>query len=655
MYFQIKKLILWPKKEDMPYKEISFRLGMVNVITGSSRTGKSAIIPIVDYCLGSKECAIPVNIIRDSCSWFGVIIKTKDSEMLLARREPGERKSTDDMMFVVDKNIDIPAQPEKNNSRDRVCRSLDEIAKITFQSIDEDENSGFNARPSFRDMMAFSYQPQNIIANANTLFYKADTMEHRQKLINIFPYVLDAVDGEILGKRKRLESLEKELTKREKEIENIKRVSAKWDFEIKGWLKAAQGVGLLDKTINLKNLTYDICLEYLTEVSEKSIDNIDVSIDGIELVSKNINELREQEREISYNLAVLSRRKTEMMQFYDNISDYKKNLSIQRDRLKIADCISNMTSDFSVCPFCGSEHSRSEELNALVGNLKEIEDEAENAGEIPVAFEREFKTVDGEIRILSDKLSGIQNSLKLLRREQQSKKRYGYTLEEISKFIGKVQYAKETYKNIFDDEELDKKIQALKEEIEKLKKEVNEHEISRRINKSLNDIQKRIMEKLPQLDLENPYNLVQMDYKNLTLKINNNGRMDYLWQIGSGSNWISYHLATILSIQEFAISKSNSPLAQFIIIDQPSQVYFPRKLANDEEYDIDQELEDEDVVAVNKMFKVMGNAIESNDKNLQIIVLEHADEEVWKDVENVHKVCEWRDGNQKLIPSEWLA
>jgi len=654
MYFQIKKLILWPKKEGFTYKEIPFELGMVNVITGASRTGKSAIIPIVDYCLGSKECAIPVNIIRDACSWFGVVIKTKDTEMLLARREPGDKKSTDDMMFVVDKEVDIPTMPQKNNNRERVCRTLDEIAKITFQSLDEDESNGFNLRPSFRDMMAFSYQPQNIIANANTLFYKADTMEHRQKLINIFPYILGAVDGDVLGKRKRLAILEKELIKKEKELENLKKVSAKWDIEIKGWLKAAQGVGLLDKGLKFDNLTYDMCLEYLEEVGEKNIDNIAVSAEGIELVAKNIIELRARERKISHELAIMSNRKREMTSFFDNISDYKKNLSIQRDRLEIANWLSELTIESSNCPFCGSKHNNIDKLQTLLENLKGIELEADTAGEIPVAFEREFAIVNGEIKTLSEELAGVQNSLKLMEREQESKKRYGYTLEEISKFIGKAQYAKETFKSIVDDSEIDKSIQLLKEEIERLQKEVNEYAIEQRINKALGDIQNKIMAKLPHLDLENPYNQVKLDYKNLTLKIDNNGRLDYLWQIGSGSNWISYHLATILSMQEFAVDSSNSPLAQFIIIDQPSQVYFPRKLANSEDVDSEQKLKDEDIIAVSKMFKVMGESIKKHSQNLQVIVLEHADEEVWEGIENIHKVCEWRDGKQKLIPSEWL-
>ena len=37
----------------------------VNIITGDSGTGKSALIPIVDYCLGAKEYEVPVRAIRN--------------------------------------------------------------------------------------------------------------------------------------------------------------------------------------------------------------------------------------------------------------------------------------------------------------------------------------------------------------------------------------------------------------------------------------------------------------------------------------------------------------------------------------------------------------------------------------------------------------
>jgi hypothetical protein len=60
---------------------------MVNVITGASQNGKAAIVPIIDYCLGSGRSAIPVNAIRNSTAWFGVLLQTPRGELLLARRE----------------------------------------------------------------------------------------------------------------------------------------------------------------------------------------------------------------------------------------------------------------------------------------------------------------------------------------------------------------------------------------------------------------------------------------------------------------------------------------------------------------------------------------------------------------------------------------
>ena len=49
MNMKIRKLIIWPKNSAFPPREVKFELNKVNVITGASRTGKSAIIPIIDY------------------------------------------------------------------------------------------------------------------------------------------------------------------------------------------------------------------------------------------------------------------------------------------------------------------------------------------------------------------------------------------------------------------------------------------------------------------------------------------------------------------------------------------------------------------------------------------------------------------------------
>lgn len=114
MKFSINSIILWPRNTEHSPRCLSFDSEAVNIITGASRTGKSALIPIIDYCLGSDKCTIPVDIIRDACSWFGVLFDMENEQMLLCRREPGNKGSTDDMFLLRDKEISIPEHIEKN-------------------------------------------------------------------------------------------------------------------------------------------------------------------------------------------------------------------------------------------------------------------------------------------------------------------------------------------------------------------------------------------------------------------------------------------------------------------------------------------------------------------------------------------------------------
>src|SRR5215212_3379216 len=131
MHFQILKLILWSKAGHSP-RVVEFEPGMVNVISGASKTGKSAVIPIIDYCLASGKCSIPVGTIRKACSWFGIVIQTVEGQKLLARREPGDAKQTGDMMLLEAAEIAIPLEtPVKNITSDGLKRVLDRLSALS--------------------------------------------------------------------------------------------------------------------------------------------------------------------------------------------------------------------------------------------------------------------------------------------------------------------------------------------------------------------------------------------------------------------------------------------------------------------------------------------------------------------------------------------
>lgn len=94
MKLAILKIILWSKKPDLQPRVIEFKEKQINVITGQSASGKSSLSWIIDYCLGSSKCSIPVGVIRDNVSWFGLLLQLADTQMLVARPNPGSQDKT---------------------------------------------------------------------------------------------------------------------------------------------------------------------------------------------------------------------------------------------------------------------------------------------------------------------------------------------------------------------------------------------------------------------------------------------------------------------------------------------------------------------------------------------------------------------------------
>ena len=656
MYFQIKEIVLWPKNRVYKPRRLSFENGKVNIISGTSRTGKSAIIPIIDYCLGSGKCRIPVKTIRDACDWFGVVIQTSIDQKLYARREPGSLKATGDMFISEGKSIEIPDHIEsKNTTVESVKRSLGDIAGLTDLDFDiEGTGSGFKERPSFRDMGAFIFQPQNLVANPDVLFYKTETYQHREKLRTIFPYVLNAINPELMAKQHELTELRRLLRRKEQEIATVRQVSDRWIAEIRTKVSRAMELGLIRSSISETTSRKEL-VDLLRKVVHTSTDKIRVTTHTVNEAVQELVSLNEEETQVSMDLSSSRRRFLDMTALRESTIHYKGALHIQRDRLKISEWLRNTHQKDHDCPLCGGSLSQSTEtLDNLYHALQSVEEAAGHFDAVPAAFDREYNRVKSEIRTLTDKLRGIQVRIKSLEQRSKEARQRHYDSLQTSRFIGNIEESLQTYARLGKDSELNSEIMELRERVNILTKEISNASIQAKTKRALNVIASNVGKILPYLDLERPNDPISLLIDDLTIKVSSIEREDFLWEIGSGSNWLSYHIAVTLGLQQFFLDLSHSPVPSFIVYDQPSQVYFPKKLVvRDEEEDFDPEYKDEDIEAVKKAFSVMASVVQRNKGNLQIIVLDHASENVWGNIDNVHCVEEWREGN-KLIPISWL-
>jgi len=313
----------------------------------------------------------------------------------------------------------------------------------------------------------------------------------------------------------------------------------------------------------------------------------------------------------------------------------------------------------SICPICGNVHSDSiSVLDDLCNAIAEIEKTAGDMKVVPASFERELQIVDEEIHYLSEKMSAIRQRIneesgKFL--DNADKK---YTLNNVARFLGRLEIAIQTYDRIGSDSELEQKIQRIDERLSELRKIVNEKEIQRHIESALRYIESEANKIVSGLDAERPDDPIEFIIKDLTICVKNaSGRSDYLWEIGSASNWLAYHIALSLSFQKYYQLRGAISIPNFLVFDQPSQVYFPQKLVHRNEKGIEDgqmDLKDEDKDAVQKVFTTLSRFVADTNAKVQIIVMEHADKDVWGDIENIHLVKRWRGNNEKLIPIEWV-
>jgi hypothetical protein len=657
MFFQIEKVILWSKNEKKKPRVINFELNKVNLITGASKTGKSSLIPIIDYCLGSSKCSIPVNTIRDATAWYGVQIKTDTSRLLIARRDPGSQKSTSNSFMIEADEIELPQYIETHNrNTNQVKDKLNELSGVSNTNFDFYDTGRLDKlKTGLRDLAAFNYQPQNIVANPNALFYKADSFEHKSKLITILPYVLGAQTNDDLENIHKLKILEDDYKKSERAYLKLKKQNEDWVAKAQAYTIKAVGMGLIKVNQDIEKYKPEQLLNFLDNISEKDVD--------ISTTASNIKFASEQERLLTVKSKNLSDMLSKVKARSDNLTVMKEATTnhagvayIKRNRLSLSKWLIAKCDEESAL-FKDSSEVNELVLEPLARAFENIEPELIIPEKVTGALSRERVYLDSELSRLASELKDVKDQLKILRGDN---KKNGYDTFAVGRFIGELKLALQSMGASIDEGELAEKFKKLKGDYETLKLKLNPQALMHKTKLQLQQVNKLATEWLPHLDTENPDSPISLSEKELTIKVNNNGREDYLWEIGSGANWVSYHVAISLALHQHFSNLEQSPVPNYIVYDQPSQVYFPSKLNNkiqaqseDDGEDVGLMEQDEDLLQVQKIFNVFSDAITKTNHNLQIIVLDHAPSKLVSDLENGHLVEEWRDGI-KLVPMDWL-
>jgi len=647
MHFQILKLVLWSKAGHPP-RIVEFEPGMVNVISGASKTGKSAVIPIIDYCLASGKCSIPVGVIREACSWFGIVIDTLEGQKLLARREPGEARQTGDMLLIEADEIEVPEEtPVKNITADAVKRRLDKLAGLSQLGLNPDSEV---ARVSFRDLMAFTFQPQYIVANPMVLYFNADTTEHREKLKAIFPYVLGALTPPMLAARWEIDRINRELRRKESALNAARTAVRAWQTETQGWLRTAMEYGLLPPDTLIPE-DWNVIVDLLRNAAQSNTRGAVATVASIDGALGQLQALREAESKAAARLADERQRLNEIQRLLSSSEAYGSAIRIQRDRLDIAGWLKARAASSEDLLVALGDSGRNR-LDALTEALASLDVQLRTKPEMSDAFDRERVRLRGEVENATGALAEIRQQIVLLQQKSDQVRAITFRQDSIERFVGRLEQALQSFERSQDGSALADEIVLLRQQLDAQKAIYSEAAVQRKMTNALLQVERYAGEIVPCLDAEWPDAPIRISVPDLTIKVVQTDREDYLWEIGSGANWLAYHLAVTLALQRFFLNDVNHPVPGLLVYDQPSQVYFPSGFEVTDAQQPTGRTRDQDIAAVRKVFETMGSEIIRAKGRLQAIVLDHAGDDVWGEIHGVSLAQAWR-GNQKLVPPEW--
>ncbi|BDU36700.1 DUF3732 domain-containing protein [Vibrio nigripulchritudo] len=607
MNFYIHKIVIWLKNGSK--REVEFKNNKVNIITGSSNTGKTAILDILDYCFFASESNISESVINESSVWYGVKVGINDKDFTLARKAPNRNKVSNEYYYSPKGYIPeevtetVPGAWVKKIFESEF--SIDGSAKISYGNRFIKSNS----KISLRYFLLFNTLSGNIIENDEDVFFDKMTQDrYRNALPRIFDLAVGIETIENILKKEKIEDIERKISRLVKKKEKLndgedsfRKERLELIGEAKGFLLIPQDLNEEDAWGKIKHYDFEAELS-----SESGTVREKLERDYFDSVRK-LKKLREFDLE------------------YDR---YKNSLKDLSDELKPVTYLLNSDKDLVKTSIF------SEILDSFKYDIGQIK--KQRVGKTPISIQ-----VSDEIKSLESKVEELGLELLAYPKDSSSFQ----NMKDKYFFLGKLHEKLGLFEENNESVDYSDKIDFL----EKQRSEIEVEDTTERKSLTIRTIEEIIEDYIEFVGsaLENYRGyLPAFNYSNKSLHLRR-PKSTHTENIGSSSNHMFLHLFFSLAMHEIAFNNRSPFIAPFLIIDQPSRPYYGEE-NNDEKFK-DQSDEAKITKAIALLDKFIADRIQNNG-SFQFIVLEHIPRRIFEKMSNVHLVEEFRNGNA-LIPT----
>ncbi len=614
---KIKSLHIY--SDDGRRRDVRFHDGL-NILTGQSSTGKSALSEIIEFCMGRSTFNVPEGVIRDKVRWYAVIYRFAGEEVLIAKPAPGPAaQSSSAVMVWRAAEVNAPAFDELivNDNDDGVVALLSSLLGIPENTTDvpiESSRESYDA--NIKHTFYYLFQKQTIVANKDQLFYRQNEDHQTQTIKDTLPILLGVSGRDKFTLQSKLRTASRDLRLNVKLVTQAQDAIDNSEQRAIGLLSEARTVGIsirADSGADVVDL-----LRQALDWRPQSVPDEDG--ERVSIIESELSDIRERRRE--------AQRRIESAQlFARQANGFEGEVVEQRDRLASIKALpfNKATGDWQ-WPFAPANLALETPIAAaMLAELDNLDRELEAVtGERP-ALEAYLLAQQNDVATLSEQIRGKELELSSAIASNEAIAEMGSRNNAAARVMGRIRLFLE---NLATDEELNRLLteqRRLKAVIADLEGRLGADDSESRLVATLSNIAMHMSSYIKDLNGEFAEFPARLDLHNLTVVIDRPGRPVYMYKSGGGASHLAYHLAALLSLHRFAADYAQ-PLPRFLVIDQPTQVYFPSESAYKAAGgSVDQtELQDADLNAVRRLFEVLNRYSTQDVPGFQLIVTEHA-------------------------------
>lgn len=625
----------------------------LNIITGASGTGKSALIKAVDYCLGSSECELPAHIRRHSIA-VGVKWVAGDEEMIVGRIIPPVGQDTSHKMFATaGRNLPIPTTPADFEGPVPLAAGkafLERAFGIGDLPGEPDDWGRMRGRATIRHITPYMFVTKEVIYSEQVLLHGLEQADKAHDIVATIPYFLRATDEASALNERRLRALQRDLERNENR--NRLRATADSAMRARAFSLLAEAERLGVATTPSVEAADDELISLLEQIARSSGAARTLPSES------ELSALHRERRSVLTRLSAARRQADAARLAIQDVSGFEATVLRQREKLDLGTHF-GLSAVSDHCPLCSQRSDiGAKTAGALRTTLAKVRGESAAVERVKPRLIDYDGNLRRQIEGLKRELQGVDDRIASWMRQSDESRRLADLAEVRAHLMGRVSFFLDTMGDENRSQTVD--LTVLKDQIRELEGLVNPEARMVKLRVAERKISEYASEAFSDLPTIEPCVGSELDFSatepDIAVIEADSAVVLKMSDVGSDQNYLAIHIALNFALQRY-LERVRAPVPGVLIFDQISRPYFPStegQKRDELSISADGDDEDEDIRAMRQHMEFLFAEVERR-KGLQVILIEHA--YFADDPRYVAATRErWtRASGKGLLPADWPA